>query len=125
MSTEQTIWVRAAYAVTNKDTDRMIALLEEHGIPARRQGGSRDIYTLKLMYGEEIMVQAEDLERAQELLRQAAAKNSGKKDDPEAQNSQERGSDGGEKFPLRAVISWLIVAILLAAVLWPVIQSRM
>ena len=62
--------IRAAYAASGEDADRMLALLAENGIDAAKQGGSRDIYTVGGVFGVEIMVPADDLDRARELLRE-------------------------------------------------------
>ena len=104
---EETEWIRAAYAVSGADGDRMELLLKGNGIPVKRQGGTRDIYTIKSVYGEEILVQEKDLERAREILRKYHV--------PAAAVGKRRLEDDGRKGPkkginLRAVISWLIVA---------------
>ena len=119
---EETEWIWAAYAVSGADGDRMELLLKGNGIPVKRQGGTRDIYTIKSVYGEEILVQEKDLERAREILRKYHV--------PAAAVGKRRLEDDGRKEPkkginLRAVISWLIVAAVLLAILWPVIQSRL
>ena len=61
--------IRAAYAATGEDADRMTALLAENGINAVKQGGSRDIYTVGGVFGVEIKVDPDDLDRARELIR--------------------------------------------------------
>ena len=71
---------------------------------------------------EEILVQEKDLERAREILRKyhVPAAAVGKR------RLEDDGSKGSKKgINLRAVISWLIVAAVLLAILWPVIQSRL
>lgn len=113
---DETVWVRAAYAVSGSDADRMIALLEESGIPAKRQGGTRDIYTIKSVYGEEIMVPDLELERAQEILRNAV---------PGKEKNRTAGDGSDRTVSPRTIISWLVVAAVLAAILLPLIQSRL
>lgn len=64
-------YVRAAYAPDGSTALSMTALLNEHGIDAYRQGGVKDIYKIGGdVFGEEIMVDPENLSRAQELLQQ-------------------------------------------------------
>ena len=64
-------YVRAAYAPDGPGALAMIDLLKEHGIDARKQGGVKDIYQIGGdVFGEEIMVAPEDLQKAQELLNQ-------------------------------------------------------
>ncbi len=113
---DETVWVRAAYAVSGPDADRMIALLEDSGIPAKRQGGTRDIYTIKSVYGAEIMVPDLELERAQEILKNAVRKE---------EKNRTSGAGGERKASPRTIISWLVVAAVLAAILLPLIQSRL
>lgn len=65
-------YVRAAYAPDGPSALSMVALLGEHGIDAYRQGGVKDIYKIGGdVFGEEIMVDPENLAQAQELLQQA------------------------------------------------------
>ena len=67
-------YVRAAYAPDGPGALSMIELLSEHGIDAFRQGGVKDIYKVGGdIFGEEIMVAPEDLQKAQELLSQNPA----------------------------------------------------
>ncbi len=64
-------YVRVAYAPDGQSALNMIALLEEHGIDSFRQGGVKDIYKVGGdIFGEEIMVDPENLYTAQELLAQ-------------------------------------------------------
>jgi len=63
-------YIRAAYAPDSASADQMIAVLELHGITARRGGGIRDLYSLEGKIGEEILVRPSDLEAAQDILSQ-------------------------------------------------------
>lgn len=68
---DQKHYVRAAYAPDGPSAVSMTALLEEHGIDAFRKGGVKDIYKIGGdVFGEEIMVAPDNLQRAQELLQQ-------------------------------------------------------
>jgi|GEM_PF-3470423 hypothetical protein len=67
-------YVRAAYAPDGPGALAMIELLKDHGIDAFRQGGVKDIYKIGGdIFGEEIMVDPEDLSEAQRLLGSAEA----------------------------------------------------
>jgi len=67
-------YVRAAYAPDGPGALAMIELLKDHGIDAFRQGGVKDIYKIGGdIFGEEIMVDPEDLPEAQRLLGSAEA----------------------------------------------------
>ncbi len=64
-------YVRVAYAPDGQSALDMITVLKENGIDAFRQGGVKDIYKVGGdICGEEIMVDPEELSRAQELLAQ-------------------------------------------------------
>lgn len=67
-------YVRAAYAPDGPGALAMVSLLKENGIDAFRQGGVRDIYKIGGdIFGEEIMVEPENLSRARELLHNSGA----------------------------------------------------
>ncbi len=70
-------YVRAAYAPDGPGAEQMIAALREQGIDSYRQGGVKDIYKVGGdVFGEEIMVDPQDLLRAQEILSQVTGTNS-------------------------------------------------
>ena len=65
-------YVRAAYAPDGPGALSMIEQLSQNGIDAFRQGGVKDIYKVGGdIFGEEIMVAPEDLQRARELMSQS------------------------------------------------------
>ena len=67
-------YVRAAYAPDGPGASSMIELLEQNGIDAYKRGGVKDIYKVGGdIFGEEIMVAPEDLQKARELLQQSPA----------------------------------------------------
>ncbi len=70
-------YVRAAYAPDGPGAQKMLDALNEQGIDAFRQGGIKDIYKVGGdVFGEEIMVDPQDLARAQELLSQVTGTDS-------------------------------------------------
>ena len=91
--------IRASYAATGEDADRMTALLAENGINAVKQGGSRDIYTVGGVFGVELMVDPVDRDRARELLREMTG------DDSPAPESP--------RFGRRTVLSLALAVVLL------------
>lgn len=103
-SIKQKALVRAAYAPDRPSAEQMIAVLEQFGIQARKQGGVKDIYRIGGdVMGEEIMVLPEDLDRAREILRQMTGDSS-----PEAKPSRSVRT---------TVLSLLGAAVLFAVVL--------
>ena len=103
---EKKEFVRAAYAATVIEAEQMVDILQQNGILARRQGGIKDIYMGGSAMGEEIVVPAEDLEQAIEILQnfrpiQTTA--------PQREKAEET-----EKKPgVRRILSWIAGAAVL------------
>ncbi len=96
-------YVRAAYAPDGPGADKMLAALKAQGIDAFRQGGVKDIYKVGGdVFGEEIMVDPENLSKAQEILVQVTGTSS-----PESKRS----------FSLKTTILCLAAAAVLLVVL--------
>lgn len=96
-------FVRAAYAANAIEAEQMIDILQQNGIIARKQGGIKDIYMGGSAMGEEIVVPAESLEQAIEIL-------SNFRPIQTTASQREKAGEPEKKPGVRTILSWIIGA---------------